>query len=374
VDNAVRIDRVQTRRQFRLYRDFPRRVYKNDPNWVPPLNVDFKAKLDKKKNPFFEHADRELFLAWRDGRPAGRVAAIIDDNHNSHHDEKVVFFGQYESFNDPETARALLEAAASWGRERGMTTLRGPVNLSLNDECAFLLEGYDSPPMVMMPYNPPYYHDLMAACGLVKAKDLLAFRMFRDHEIHVQVQAIVDKLRKETGVRARNFDIKKWREESERVKYIYNHAWERNWGFVPWTEHEMDHMIQGLRPLADPRLIIILEDQGRPIGLGFGFPNYNEVLSHMNGRMTPLSILKFLWYKRRIKGVRFLVFGIIKEYRLSGASYLLFSRLEQGIVEGGYQWAETSWQLEDNEAVNKFVASIGGRVYKKYRIYEKQLA
>jgi len=354
--------------------NFPRQVYKGDPNWVQPLNMDIKQKLDIKKNPFFEHAERELFLAFRDGRIVGRVLGIVDDNHNNFHNEKIVFFGQYESFNEPDVTKTLLDAVAAWGRARGMTVLRGPVNLSLNDECAMLLEGFDTPPVVMMPYNPAYYNDLMAGYGLAKAKDLYAFFMNTDHKTAQNIQDVVDKVQKETTITVRNFNLKKWKEEAEVVKTIYNNAWERNWGFVPWTAHEMDHMVKSLRPLADTRLIVIAEDKGKPIGFGFGLPNYNEVLAKMNGRMTPLSFLKFLYYKKRIKGVRVLVFGILKEYRNTGVSYLLYSKLNQSGLDGGYQWGETSWQLEDNDAVNKFVASVSGRVYKKYRIYDKKLA
>lgn len=374
MDTEIRIDKVRTRREFKLYRDFPRAVYKNDSNWVPPLNMDFKEKLDRKKNPFFEHADRELFLAYRGHRVVGRVLGIVDDNHNAFHDEKVVFFGQYESFNEPDVTGALLHSVAAWGRDKGMTILRGPVNISLNDECAMLIEGFDSPPAVMMPYNPEYYNDLMGQFGLVKAKDFLAFIMHRDHTTVADVKTIVDKFQRESKITVRPFNMKEWKREAEIVKFLYNNAWERNWGFVPWTEREMDHMVKTLRPLGDADIIGIAEDEGKPIGFGFAFPNYNEVLIKMNGRLTPLSMLKFLWLRKRIKGVRILVFGVLKPYRLTGVSYLLFSFLQQNILRKRYQWAETSWQLEDNEAVNKFVMSVGGKVYKKYRIYEKKLA
>ncbi len=373
VNTGIQVAPVRTRREFRRYRDFHKSVYKGDPNWVQPLNMDFKEKLDRAKNPFFEHADRELFAAFRDGRLVGRVLGIVDDNHNAFHKEKVVFFGQYESFNEPEVTRALLDAVVGWGRAKGMNVLRGPVNLNLNDECAMLLEGFDSPPVVMMPYNPRYYNDLMTGYGLVKAKDLLAFMMGGNHENVADVKGIVDKVQRETKITVRPFKMKEWRKEAELIKYIYNNAWERNWGFVPWTEHEMDHMVKTLRPLGDPDIIAIAEDDGKPIGFGFGFPNYNEVLIRMHGRMTPLSILKFLWYRKRIKGTRILVFGVLKPYRQTGVSYLLFDFLERNILGKGYLWAETSWQLEDNEAINKFVTSVGGAVYKRYRIYEKKL-
>jgi hypothetical protein len=170
--NTVRIEKVTTKKDLNAFIKFPWKVYKGDPNWVPPLIIDVKEKLNRKKNPFFEHSEMELFLAYKNGKITGRIAAIVDFNHNEFHNEKVVFFGMYESFDDLETTRALLDTAAAWGLERGMDTLRGPMNLSMNDECAFLLEGFDSPPMIMMTYNPCYYLELMEKSGLGKAKDL----------------------------------------------------------------------------------------------------------------------------------------------------------------------------------------------------------
>jgi GNAT superfamily N-acetyltransferase len=197
--------------------------------------------------------------------------------------------------------------------------------------------------------------------------------MTPDVQAAKNVEAIADKVRKETGITVRSFNMKKWREEAEKVKSVYNNAWERNWGFVPWTEHEMDHMVKTMKMLADPRVVAIAEDKGKPIGFAFAFPNYNEVLKKIDGRLTPLGIAKLLWHKKRIKTFRILVFGILKEYRLTGVSYLLYSHLAATLRSIGCRWAETSWQLEDNDAVNKFVISLGGKVYKKYRIYEKKL-
>jgi len=371
--NAVQVEKVKTRKDFRRFLLFPWKIYQNDPNWVPPLLVDIKEKLDPKKNPFFEHARRELFLARRNGQVVGRVAGIIDDNHNSFHSEKVVFFGLYESTNDVEVARALLEAVADWGRQQGMEILRGPMNLSMNDECAFLLEGFDSPPVIMMPYNPPYYLELMEKCGLVKAKDLYAFFMSRDHEAAEKVRLIIEKKEKESTVTLRNVKKSTIDEDIKKIQYVYNNAWEKNWGFVPWTDKEMAYMAEKLKKIADLDLVILAEDKSRPVGFAFGLPNYNEILKRMNGRLTPLSILKFLYYRKRIEGMRALVFGILKEYRQTGLSYLLYAALERNAIRKGYKWGELSWQLEDNEAVNRFNLSLGGKIYKKYRIFEKRI-
>jgi len=368
------IEKVDGRRGLKEFIRFPWEVYENDPNWVPPLVLDLKEKLDKKKNPFFAHAEMDLFLARRDGRVTGRIAAILDNNHNAFHGERVVFFGLYESLNDPETAGALLGAVAGWGKARGLDTIRGPMNLSMNDECAFLLEGFDSPPAVMMPYNPRYYLDLMERCGLVKAKDLYAFYGDKDHQAAGKIQETVDRIRRETRITVRPLTRKTLRRDTEKIMHIYNNAWERNWGFVPWTPEEIEHMVGKLKQVADLRLILIAEDGGRPVGFAFALPNLNEAIKKIDGRLTPLGVLKFLYYKRKIKGVRALVFGILKEYRQTGVSYLLYSELDKIVFSAGYEWAETSWQLEDNDLVNRFALSVGGRLYKKYRIFEKRVA
>lgn len=371
--SEIRIDRVTTRSGLKRFIRFPWRVYSGDPNWVPPLITEVKAKLDRAKNPFFEHAAMELFLALRGEEITGRAAAIIDENHNRAHGEKVVFFGLYESLNDSDTAGALLDAVAAWGAARGMDLLRGPMNLSLNDECAFLVEGFDSPPAIMMSYNPKYYLDLMAACGLAKAKDLFAFRMSRDHEVAAKVSAIVERSQKEFPFTLRSVDMKELDREAGIVALVYNSGWEKNWGFVPWTANEMKHMVKALKQIADPELVIFAEREGKPAGFALGLPNYNEILRGLDGRLFPFGVFKLLLGRKKIKGMRAAVFGLMPEYRHTGLSYLLYSELEKRGVRKGYEWGELSWQLEDNDAINRFAASIGARLYKRYRIYERRI-
>lgn len=370
----VRIQRVKSRADLKEFIRLPWRIYEGDPNWVPPLIQDVKDKLNKRKNPFFEHADMELFLARRNKDVTGRIAAIVDDHHNAVHDEKVVFFGMYESVDDSATAKALLDDAAAWGRERGMNILRGPMNLSLNDECAFLLEGFDFPPTVMMPYNPPFYLDLMKENGLSKVKDLYAFFLEQDHVAADKVGAITERVRRETKFTLRTIDVARAEEEAKAIAAIYNDGWKNNWGFVPWTDNEMRHMVKNLKRLADPSLVIIAEERGKPAGFAFGLPNYNEVLKTMNGRLFPFGFIKFLLGRKNIKGLRAAVFGVLQAYRHTGLSYLLYDELNKNGTARGYQWGEMSWQLEDNDAINRFAVSIGGRIYKKYRIFEKEIA
>jgi GNAT superfamily N-acetyltransferase len=372
--SEVRIDTVASGRDLKRFIRFPWTVYRGDPNWVPPLVGEMKAKLDRNKDPFFEHADRELFLARRGEEVTGRIAAIVDDHHNRVHGERTAFFGLYESLNDPATARALLEAAAAWGAAKGMEILRGPMNLSMNDECAFLAEGFDSPPTIMMPYNPKYYLDLMEACGLSKAKDLYAFLMSRDHGVAAKVAAIVERSQKETPFTLRTADMRNLEREAEIVALVYNSGWEKNWGFVPWTGNEMKHMVKKLKQIADPELVIFAERDGKPAGFALGLPNYNEILRGLDGRLFPFGLVKLLLNRSKIKGMRAAVFGLMPEFRQTGLSYLLYSELEKRAVRKGYEWGELSWQLEDNEAINRFAASIGARLYKRYRIYERKIA
>ncbi len=370
--NSVEITRVNHRKEREVFIRFPWEIYRNDPNWVPPLLLEIRAKLDPRKNPFFEHAEMDLFLARREGRVVGRIAAIIDHRHNEYHREKVVFFGLYESLNDPEVARALLDTVSRWGKERGMEILRGPMNLSMNDECAFLLEGFDRPPVIMMPYNPPYYIELMEKSGLTKAKDLYACIMTRDHETMEKVRAVIEKVRSQTSFNLRTVNMKKIYEETRKVAYIYNQAWSRNWGFVPWTEKEMDFMAMRLKDFADPELVIFALHEGKEVGFAFGLPNYNEIIKDLNGRLLPFGLFHLLFNRKKIKGMRAVVFGVLPQFQHTGLAYLLYDELERRARAKGYEWAETSWQLEDNEAINRFTASIGGKIYKKYRIFEKR--
>jgi GNAT superfamily N-acetyltransferase len=371
--NSIRIVKVVTKRDLNRFIRFPWRVYAGNPYWVPPLLMDMKDRLDRRKHPFFEHAEGDYFLALRGGDTVGRIAAVIDRNHNAAHNETTAFFGLYESLNDREAAPALVNAAAGWAQERGMTRLRGPMNFSMNDECAFLLEGFEAPPVVMMPYNPPYYLELMDACGLAKAKDLYAFRKDKSRILSEKAEEFLNRLRAANTFTFRSPKKATLQDEGRKIAEVYNSGWRHNWGFVPWTEREMAHMVRNLGWLADLDLVIFAEHDGRTAGFAFALPDYNQVLIRMNGRIFPFGLFKFLAGRRRIKGVRALVFGVIPEFMHTGLAYLLYDEFEKAIIRKGYEWCELSWQLEDNEAINRFAASIGAALYKRYRIYEKDI-
>jgi len=347
-------------------------VYKKDPNWVPPLMSEMRFILSS-KNPFFQHAEAAFFLAKKNGIVVGRIAAIIDRNHINIHKEQVGFFGFFECLPDPAIAEELLAVAADWLRERGIELMRGPMNPSTNDECGFLLEGFDSPPMIMMTYTPPYYLDYMERCGMSKSKDLYAYiSVIKDVSAGDRLEKLSSRIRERIpGLVVRPANLKKFKQELEAVKEIYNSAWSHNWGFVPMTDAEIDSMAKRLKPLIVPELLIMVEIQGKPAAFYMAVPDYNQVLSKVNGKLGPIEIIKFLWYSRKITDIRVLTMGVKEEYRKKGIEGLLYLESFKAALHKGYQRAEMSWVLEDNEMMKKGCEFMGGRLYKKYRIYEK---
>lgn len=369
----IEVVRVEKAKDLNRFIRLPWEIYKNDPNWVPPLMKDVKFKLDRARHPFFDHAKMDLFVASQGNDVVGRIAAILDEHHNKVHQEHTGFFGMFECIENYDVAHSLFSTAENWCRDQGMDRIRGPVNLSMNDECGFLLEGFDSSPVIMMTYNPRYYLDFCDRYGFVKAKDLFAF--LKD-EIGVvgRIANIVERVRQKENVVIRHIDMKRYVEEVEIIKDIYNAAWELNWGFVPMTSRDIDLLAQELKPILEPELVLFAEVDGRPVGVSITIPDYNQVLKRINGKLGPISILKILYYRRKITGVRGIVFGIKKEYQKMGINAVLYYETEMASVRLGYTWCEMSWNLEDNMMINNFDEAIGGKLYKKYRIVEKSIS
>jgi hypothetical protein len=367
---GFRVERVLDKRQLDNFIALPWELYKNNPCWIPPLISEVKETLSLHENPFWKHARRELFLACDNGKPVGRIAAIVDENHINFHEEKVGFFGFFECINDQECAGALWEKARDWLRAEGMVTMRGPVNPSMNDENAFLLEGFDLPPTVMMPYTHKYYLDLAEQHGLKKAKDLYALIKYAKDGIPDRIEKMIQKIKLRTGVKVRHFDMKNFERDAQFLKDIYNAGWEKNWGFVPMTDDEMNLAAKKLKQFVDPELVLFAEMDGKPVGVTVTVPDVNQVLKKLNGRMGLLEMLKFLYYKRQITGVRSLIGGVLKKYRETGIIAVLYYESEKANIRLGYDWCELGWNLEDNDLINKFDIAIGGKIYKKYRIYE----
>jgi GNAT superfamily N-acetyltransferase len=375
------IQPVRTARDRREFFRFPWTVYAGDPLWVPPLLADLEKQFDPSRNPFFEHAEVESFLARAEGRPVGRICAITNNAHVDFHREPVGFFGFFEVWDGEgsprpdglETTRALLEAAGKWVRERGLSVLRGPMNFSTNDTCGVLVRGFDDPPAVMMTYNPPHYDQLLRGAGLEKAKDLVAYYLHRRDIEAEKLQKAAALIERKQGFTVRSLNKKRFREELELIKEIYNAAWEENWGFVPMTPAEIDHMAGELKPFLDENLVVFVEKDGEAFGFAWGLADWNRAVRHANGRLFPFGLLKILWHARRIRKIRILTLGLKKEFRGQGADNLLYLRLYLNGVRKGYEEGEFSWILEDNQAIRKPLEKLGARVYKTYRIYETSL-
>ena len=371
--STLEIVPVRTKKEADDFIKLPFQLYKDDRNWVPPLRKELEKVFHLKHNPFLQHAEIERFLCKDTARTVGRIACIIDDNHNRFHEEKTAFFGFFESVNDHQVSRMLFDSAVAWGRDRGMKRLRGPVSPSMNAECAFLLEGFNMSPVLMMPYNPPYYLALTEAYGFRKAKDLYAFHKTNSVGIPERFEKLVRLVRQRTGVVVRPFEMKQFERDIAHIKRIYNAAWEKNWGFVPTTDAEMDQIARMLKPLAVPELILFAEVEGKPVAVSLAIPDYNEVLKHLNGSLGLTGFVKFIYYRRRISGLRSLIFGVMKEYRKAGLHAVLYYEMEKAARRLGYRWYELSWNLEDNDEINSFATSLGGTIYKKYRIFELDL-
>jgi hypothetical protein len=363
---------VRSKRDRRAFIDLPFRLYRGDPYWVPPLKADVAELLDPRRHPFYQHAEAELFLARAGGRVVGRIAAIKNDLHVAHHDERAGFFGFFECEPDPAAAGALFDAAGRWLAARGLSVMRGPASPSLNEECGLLVQGFDSSPAVMMPYNPPWYADLIEAHGFRKAKDLLAF-LARYTTPPERLIRMSEALARRHRITIRSLDKRRFWDEVERVRTIYNAAWEKNWGFVPMTDAEFTHMAKKMRPVVDPSLVAFAEVDGQLAGFALSLPDVNRALKHMGGRLFPFGWLKGLWYGRRPGFARVLALGVLDQYRRTGAAEMLYLYLIRTGLSRGIPAGEFSWVLEDNALMRAGIEKIGGQVYKVYRLYDRPL-
>ncbi|MFA5074314.1 MAG: GNAT family N-acetyltransferase [Nitrospirota bacterium] len=368
------IRRVLSKQDFHRFITFPRKLYAGNPYWVPPLEQEIRFVLSD-KNPFFQHAEAAYFLAWNNQTVVGRIAAILDSNHPLVLEKKIGFFGFFECIHDAAVAQALVNAAAGWLRKRDRKIMCGPMNPSTNEECGLLLEGFDSAPMVMMTYTPSYYLDLMEACGFVKSKDLYAYlSMIPEVSSGERLERLSQSVKKRLpSLVVRAADMSHFEQELESIQNIYNSAWADNWGFAPMTPDEIQCMAKRLKHLIVPDLLIMAEIDKEPVGFFMALPDYNQVLLKLNGKLGLLGLIKFLWYSRAISDIRVITMGVKKEHRRKGIEGLLYLESFKAAMRKGYQRAEMSWILEDNLLMRKGCELMGGRLYKKYRIYEKMI-
>jgi GNAT superfamily N-acetyltransferase len=353
----------------------PWKIYADDPVWVPPLLSDQRKLFDRSKHPFHEHADVEYFLAWRGSEPVGRIAAFINHRYNEFHEDHTGFFGFFECVDDRGVAHALLDTAETWVREHGAHKIMGPMNFSTNDEShspGILLDGFDKPPIVLMAHGRPYYQDLVESAGYGKVEDLLAY-WIDSNETPDRLARVVQRIERSIdGFSIRPVDLKKLDREVELIQQIYNSAWEENWGFVPLTEKEIEHLAKELKPIVEPRYALLAFMNGDPAGFALTLPDFNQALKHVNGRLLPFGIPKLLWYTRKIDKARVFALGLKPEYRGLGIDVIFYTRAFMASRELGHTGGECSWILEDNWKMRRGLEKAGAYVYKTYRVYQKE--
>lgn len=370
--SKLEITPVTTKSQMRAFITLPWRLYKNDPNWVPPLKRDFTKLMDTNRHPFWHFSQRELYLAWRNGRPVGRVAAIIDGNYNKHNNEKVGAFGFFECENDPEAAAGLFEVAEKWVKERDMKWFRGPLNPSINHEIGMLIDGFGSPPTLGFTHNPEYYPALVEGSGFGKDKDVLAYWFDRGNSMPDWFKNVGKKLYDKGEFTIRMGDVKNLEAEVLLVNDIYNECWADNWGAVPMTNEEIIDVAHDMKPFLDPDLLFFICHEGEPIGVCLSLPDVNRLLMKLNGWLNPLVLFRHLVIKPYIVGLRGYILGIKSKYRLLGAPLVGFYHLMMVLDrKKQYEYVELGWQLEDNTAINSLIEDLGGKVSRRFRVYGK---
>jgi GNAT superfamily N-acetyltransferase len=376
MSGGIDVRPVAGRADLERFLRLPWKVYAGDPHWVPPLLSDVRAALDPAKHPFHRHADVATFLAWRGNEPVGRIAAIVNRAHNEFHEDHTGFFGLFESTDDQGVADALLLTAEAWLRERGMTAVQGPVNLSTNEEvCSpgVLVDGFHRPPVIMMGHTPPYYARLIERAGYAKAKDLFSY-WIESPEPPERLRRGYERLLQGGQITVRSLDMRRFDDDVATIQQIYNSAWERNWGFVPMTAEEIDHLARQLKPVVKPGICAIAFEGGEPIGFVLALPDYNIALRHVNGRLFPFGLFKLLWYRRGIDTVRTLTLGVKPSHRGRGLDALLITHINLEAGKAGLWRGECSWILEDNMPMRRILERSGAVADKTYRIFEKPLS
>ena len=351
---------------------------KKFPQWVPPLRLSVIEALDTKHNPFYKRATIELFIAEKDGKPVGRIAAVENRAHNEFHQDKMGFYGFFECIDDQEVANALFKAAEAWLKARNLTSMQGPMNPSTNHECGLLVRGQSQHPTIMTTWNPKYYETLHDNYGLTKAKDLVAYIIAKEKNTGLPPRVVeyVKRLRAQNSrIKFRDFNPKDFKGDVEKCFDIYNSAWEKNWGFFPMTKEEFEFAAKDMKMIMDPRMAFVAEVDGKPAGFMLAVPDLNYVFKRIpNGKLFPTGIFKLLIGKKLVKTVRIITLGVKPEYRGSGIFALFTFEAFERANKFGYLAGEASWILEDNEPMNKPWVDLGAPLYRRWRIYEKSLS
>ena len=370
---------AENRRERKRFIELAWTINQKDPAWVPPLRLTVEDSLDTKKNPFYKHAQINLWNAYRGGEHVGRIAAIVDDRHNEFHGEKTGFWGFFECVNDQQVADTLFAAAQAWLKDRGMKVARGPANPSLNHECGLVVNAFERAPFVMMTHNPAYYVNLVEKAGYGKAKDLLAFTMTPD-DFDPRVMRIAEKVKTRGKIEMRPINMKRFHEEVQLIREIYNSAWEKNWGFVPMDDAEFKHMAKSMKDVLWPEFCQLGFVNGKPIGFALSLPNLNQLLKEIpDGRLLPFGFLKVLFgikpSAKKIRSVRVITLGVVPEWRASGLASVFYAEAAKKARELDLlEESEMSWILEDNKDMIASIEAFSGKpAYKTFRLYDKTL-
>lgn len=372
---AVQSEAVVTKRQQREFLQLEQRLYQGDPNWVPPLWMSRKENVGFKPQPFYDHADRQALLVRRGGRVVGRVLAIVNHAHNERYNEKRGFFGFFECEDDQEAAHSLFDAACEWLRDRGMTDVRGPANPSLNYECGLLVQGFDSPPTFLIPYNHAYYGTLIESYGFAKVQDLFSYdaHIAFLEDLDPKLKFVIDEATRRFKVTCRPLSRKNFAKDVRLFLEIYNLSLQQTWGYVPMSEAEIDHQSQGLKYLIVPELTSIAEIDGKAVGAGFGLLDYNQIIGKIGGRLLPFGWLRLLAGRRKIDRLRLISTNVLPEYQKWGLGLVTLARVLPDAIEYGIQVGEFSWVLESNSLSRGTIERGGGRRTKVHRIYDRSL-
>jgi GNAT superfamily N-acetyltransferase len=376
---SVSIQPVRTRRQRKRFVKVPFRLHRKHPQWVAPLIFERMEFLDPAKNPYFEHADVELFVAERDGEPVGRISAQVDHRWDEYQGGGDAMFGFFEAADDPEVARALIGAASEWAAAKGRQRIIGPMDFTTNDEIGILVEGYERRPMILEPWHPPYYRELIEAEGFEKAMDVLMWELqFGDlkegEKFDPAIHAAAEKALRDEGIAIRNMSKRDMAGEVRKFMDVYNEAWGDNWGFVPITDAEVEFQAKNLKQVIDEDWAYMAEKDGEVVGAALTLPDINQVMAKLNGRLLPFGWLRFLLGKGKIDQLRVFALGVKHDYRHSGvAAGLYLKHLETAARPGAIGGGEMGWILETNGPMNRAMEGMGGKVVKRYRIYERGL-
>lgn len=374
---AFEIFQVKSKKEMKQFISFEWEINRNLSNWVSPLRMARRDILNVRKNPFFEHAEIAMFLAIESGKTLGRIAAITNQNYNDFQNDQSGFWGFFECIDNQEVADALFNQAADWLRTKGKDNMLGPMNPSTNDETGLLIDGFDTPPYLLMLHNYPYYQKLVEDFGNTKARDLYAWIISTkqaDLNITDKMRRVSEKIMQRYDIKLRTLKKKNLNREIKIIKKIYNNGWSHNWGFVPFTDKEIDKVAEELKPIADENMLYVAEKSGEPIAFSVTIPNVNEVLARIpNGKLFPIGLFKLLFGLKKIKTIRVIILGVEKEYQHLGLGSIFYMESIKRALEGGYTMAEMSWILEDNYTMNRALENIGSDRYKTYRIYEYPL-